>query len=80
MSGMAPRFWATPFRFCRWAARERPAYFYSVIIGAAGPLMLAIVPPIRKAIGDEDAPTIPWTYPSMLPSFVLPLESTIAND
>ncbi|KAL1872284.1 hypothetical protein VTK73DRAFT_1666 [Phialemonium thermophilum] len=63
MSGVAPHFWAAPLRYCRWAARERPAYFWSVIIGAAGPVCLAVVPPIRRALGDEDAPPIPLTYP-----------------
>ena len=65
MSGVAPYFWATPIRYCRWAARERPAYFWSVMIAAAGPFMLAVVPPIRRALGDNDAPTIPLTYPGM---------------
>ncbi|KAJ9155714.1 hypothetical protein NKR23_g2003 [Pleurostoma richardsiae] len=60
---VTPRFWAGPLRYCRWAARERPAYFWSVFIGALGPVTLVVVPPIRKALGDEDAPTIPMTYP-----------------
>lgn len=67
MSAVTPRFWAGPIRYCRWAARERPAYFWSVIIGATGPLMLVTVPPLRKAMGDEDAPTIPLSYPGRFP-------------
>ncbi|TPX10648.1 uncharacterized protein E0L32_008382 [Thyridium curvatum] len=63
MSAVTPRFWAAPIRYCRWAARERPAYFWSVIVGAAGPVVLATVPPFRKMIGDEDAPPVPLTYP-----------------
>ncbi|KAK3935611.1 hypothetical protein QBC46DRAFT_397129 [Diplogelasinospora grovesii] len=63
MSAITPRFWAGPIRYCRWAARERPAYFWSVVIGAMGPVMLVTVPPIRKALGDDDAPQIPMTYP-----------------
>ncbi|KAK4116973.1 hypothetical protein N656DRAFT_742802 [Canariomyces notabilis] len=59
----SPRFWATPIRYLRWASRERPAYFWSVAIGACGPLTLAIVPPVRRWLGDEDAPPIPLTYP-----------------
>ncbi|KAK1768676.1 NADH-ubiquinone oxidoreductase 9.5 kDa subunit [Phialemonium atrogriseum] len=63
MSTALPRFWAGPIRYCRWAAREKPAYFWSIVIGAAGPLSLATVPPIRRAIGDHDAAPIPMTYP-----------------
>ncbi|KAK3905725.1 NADH-ubiquinone oxidoreductase 9.5 kDa subunit [Staphylotrichum tortipilum] len=63
MSGITPRFWATPLRFTRWAARERPGYFWSVVIGAAGPLIVAVVPPVRKRLGDEDAAPVPMSYP-----------------
>ncbi|KAL5615934.1 hypothetical protein FOBRF1_004682 [Fusarium oxysporum] len=49
--------------YCRWAARERPALFWSVIIGAAGPVAMPIVPPIRYYFGDIDAPPVPVTYP-----------------
>lgn len=63
MSTATPRFWAGPIRYCRWAARERPAYFWSVVVGAIGPISLPIVPPIRHYFGDFDAPPIPVTYP-----------------
>ncbi|KAG8414764.1 n19m, NADH-ubiquinone oxidoreductase 9.5 kDa subunit [Metarhizium acridum] len=53
----APIFWSTPLKYCRWAARERPALFWSVIIGAAGPIAMPIVPPIRKYFGDVDPDT-----------------------
>lgn len=66
MSGAAPHFWATPIRYCRWAARERPAFFWSVVVGALGPVTLAVVPPVRRALGDENAPPIPLTYPGTL--------------
>ncbi|TLS22122.1 uncharacterized protein PpBr36_09223 [Pyricularia pennisetigena] len=59
----SPRFWAGPLRYCRWAARERPAYFWSVVIGSMGPVTLLVVPPIRYRLGDVDAPEIPMTYP-----------------
>ncbi|KAL4730941.1 n19m, NADH-ubiquinone oxidoreductase 9.5 kDa subunit [Fusarium chlamydosporum] len=59
----APFFWQTPLKYCRWAARERPALFWSVIIGAAGPVAMPIVPPIRHYFGDIDAPPVPVTYP-----------------
>lgn len=60
----APFFWRAPLKYCRWAARERPALFWSVIIGAAGPVAMPIVPPIRHYFGDIDAPPVPVTYPS----------------
>lgn len=59
----APLFWSTPFKYCRWAAREKPALFWSVIVGFAGPAMIPIVRPIRYRLGDIDAPPIPTTYP-----------------
>ncbi|KAH6628466.1 hypothetical protein F5144DRAFT_604634 [Chaetomium tenue] len=63
MNGATPRFWAGPLRYWRWAARERPGLFWAVIIGGLGPVTLAVVPPLRHAIGDPDAPPIPLTYP-----------------
>ncbi|KAL7793708.1 hypothetical protein V8C37DRAFT_377970 [Trichoderma ceciliae] len=59
----APLFWSTPLKYCGWAARERPAYFWSVIIGATGPVLMPIVPPIRRMLGDIDPAPIPVTYP-----------------
>lgn len=64
MSGRAPLFWQTPIRYWRWSMRERPALFWSCIIGALGPVTLVAVPPIRHALGDPDAKPIPTTYPS----------------
>ncbi|KAK1758658.1 hypothetical protein QBC47DRAFT_375377, partial [Echria macrotheca] len=58
-----PRFWATPLRYIRWSARERPAYFWSVVVGAMGPVMLITVPPLRKRMGAEIPAEIPMTYP-----------------
>ncbi|KAL3965280.1 hypothetical protein ACCO45_002284 [Purpureocillium lilacinum] len=52
-----------PLRYCRWAARERPALFWSVIVGAAGPALMPIVPPIRHYFGDVDPAPVPVTYP-----------------
>ncbi len=62
---LAPFFWQSPLRYLRWSARERPAYFWSVAVGAAGPVILAVVPPVRRYLGDEDAPPIPMTYPGV---------------
>ncbi|KAK4659876.1 n19m, NADH-ubiquinone oxidoreductase 9.5 kDa subunit [Podospora pseudocomata] len=63
MPGATPRFWATPLKYCRWAARERPSLFWSCVIAGFGPLHLIVVPPVRRALGDYDAPQIPMTYP-----------------
>ena len=68
MSTLTPRFWAGPIRYLRWASREKPAYFWSVVIGALGPVSMVVVPPVRRAFGDFDAPPIPLTYPSMASS------------
>lgn len=59
----SPIFWSNPLKYCRWAARERPAFFWSVMIGAAGPIAVPIVPPIRKYFGDIDPAPVPVTYP-----------------
>lgn len=59
----APRFWATPLRYLKWSSRERPAYFWSLVVGAVGPISIPITLKIRQLVGDEDAPKIPVTYP-----------------
>lgn len=48
----------------RWAAREKPAYFYSIVIGLIGPVMVVTVPSIRHNLGDKPRPPIPQSYPS----------------
>lgn len=68
MSGGAPLFWRQPVRYWRWASRERPALFWSCVIGGIGPVMMAVVPPIRHRLGDYDSKPIPKTYPSTAPS------------
>ena len=62
-----PQFWSTPFRYIRWAAHEKPAILASPCIGFMGPVSLATIPPIRRALGDVDPEPIPLTYPSMNP-------------
>ncbi|KAF2237936.1 hypothetical protein EV356DRAFT_529840 [Viridothelium virens] len=59
----APYFFRTPIRYMRWAAHEKPAIYYSCIVGALGPVVLAVVPPLRHRFGDLDRPQIPLTYP-----------------
>ncbi|KAG8810604.1 hypothetical protein FRC19_004421 [Serendipita sp. 401] len=46
----------------RWA-HESPVYFYSIVIGATGPVMLAVVPPIRRKLGYIPPEMIPSSYP-----------------
>lgn len=62
-----PQFWSTPLRYLRWASHEKPAIFYSLVVGATGPLMLVTLPPIRRFFGDVDPEPIPLTYPRKAP-------------
>jgi hypothetical protein len=61
-----PRFFSQPFRYLRWAAIEKPAIFYSIVIGSLGPVAIFAVPPIRTRLGDPKRPEIPLTYPSTI--------------
>ncbi|KAJ5034852.1 uncharacterized protein L3040_008121 [Drepanopeziza brunnea f. sp. 'multigermtubi'] len=63
MSNAIPRFWSQPIRYLRWASIEKPAIFYSLIIGSMGPVVAMTVPPIRNMLGDHKRPEIPLTYP-----------------
>ncbi|KAJ5665140.1 NADH-ubiquinone oxidoreductase subunit [Penicillium maclennaniae] len=40
-----PQFWSTPLRYLRWASHEKPAIFWSLVIGSAGPVALVGPPP-----------------------------------
>lgn len=70
MSGVPARFWGQPIRYLRWAAHEKPAIFWSCVIGGLGPATFAFIPPLRKYFGDEDPPRIPLTYPGESCSFL----------
>jgi hypothetical protein len=59
----APAFWSTPLRYLRWASYEKPAIFYSIVVGSFGPVALVTLPPIRRYFGDVDPEPIPLTYP-----------------
>jgi hypothetical protein len=65
MSGLPPSpfFFKTPLRYLKWASINKPAYFYSIMVGCAGPVMLVTVPPLRRYMGNEQIPKIPMTYP-----------------
>lgn len=71
---MAPvQFWSTPGLYVKWAARNKPAIFWSIVIGSVGPVMALVVPPVRARFGDGPRPQIPLTYPSTsLSAAVLP--------
>jgi hypothetical protein len=58
-----PLFWSTPIRYLRWASHEKPAIFYSLLIGSMGPVALVTLPPLRRALGDVDPEPIPLSYP-----------------
>jgi hypothetical protein len=62
MSGAAPSpfFFKQPLRYL-----NKPAYFYSIIVGCVGPVMVVTVPPIRRYMGEEQIAKIPLTYPGM---------------
>ena len=64
MASAAPRFFSTPLKYLHWASIEKPAIFYSLIVGSLGPVLVATVPPIRTRLGDPNRPPIPLTYPS----------------
>lgn len=64
----APRFFAQPLRYLRWASHEKPAIFYAFIVGAVGPVSLLTAPTIKRLLGDDhQIERIPLTYPSMSP-------------
>lgn len=65
-----PMFWSTPLRYLRWAANERPAIFYSILMGSMGPVALVTLPRVRKYFGDVDPAPVPMSYPSTLEPFL----------
>ena len=59
-------------------AHESPVLFYSVVMGAIGPVIAFTVPPIREHLGYRPAEPIPITYPraSFSPLLSSPLLSS----
>merc|ERR1711939_1239415 len=52
------------FRYMQRQAHEQPVIFFSIILGAMGPLSVLIVPPIRKNYFGYVSPARPpTTYP-----------------
>ena len=64
MSG--PFFFQQPLRYLRWASHEKPAIFYSFVVGLCGPVSFFVAPPLRRFFNDGPRETIPLTYPSTL--------------
>ncbi|PSN60076.1 hypothetical protein BS50DRAFT_579578 [Corynespora cassiicola Philippines] len=59
----SPLFFKQPLRYLKWASINKPAYFYSIVVGLTGPALMAVVPPVRRYYGYEKAPKVPMTYP-----------------
>ncbi|CAG8497597.1 319_t:CDS:2 [Ambispora gerdemannii] len=53
-----------PFKATYRFAYDRPAYFWSLVIGFAGPVYVLVMPPILKKFGHVKPEAIPYTYPS----------------
>ncbi|KFY38298.1 hypothetical protein V495_06656 [Pseudogymnoascus sp. VKM F-4514 (FW-929)] len=58
-----PRFFSQPLKYLHWAAIQKPAIFYSIIVGSMGPVLVLTAPAIRHRLGDGPRPPIPSTYP-----------------
>ncbi|EOR04107.1 NADH-ubiquinone oxidoreductase 9.5 kDa subunit [Wallemia ichthyophaga EXF-994] len=53
-----------PFRFLHRMAHEQPVYLWSFGIGLAGPVMVLVVPEIRKSFFNwKPADRLPTSYP-----------------
>ncbi|KZO91937.1 hypothetical protein CALVIDRAFT_488242, partial [Calocera viscosa TUFC12733] len=44
-------------------AHESPVYFYSLLLGSMGPVLLITVPPIRRRMGIVKPEEPPRTFP-----------------
>ncbi|TFK51234.1 hypothetical protein OE88DRAFT_1659080 [Heliocybe sulcata] len=51
------------YRYLQRQAHENPVIFFSCVLGAIGPVMLVVVPPIRAKLGYVAPPQIPISYP-----------------
>ena len=65
LRGPFPKFWRQPIQYSRWAAHEKPALFYSVLVGGTGPILVLFAKPIRRIFGIKTPEATPVTYPSM---------------
>ncbi|CAL1701710.1 unnamed protein product [Somion occarium] len=51
------------YRYLQKQAHEQPVIFYSCVLGVIGPVMVVVVPPIRKKFGWRKPEEIPTSYP-----------------
>ncbi|KAK9900083.1 hypothetical protein P389DRAFT_165224 [Cystobasidium minutum MCA 4210] len=51
------------FRYVQRQAHENPVITYAIAVGAAGPLAVLIVPPVRRSLGYVSPPRPPTTFP-----------------
>ncbi|CAG8604991.1 10166_t:CDS:2 [Paraglomus brasilianum] len=59
-----------PIKYLRYAAREKPSYFWSLVLGIAGPVAVIAVPKIRKDyFGYVPPESWPKSYPRKLAYF-----------
>ncbi|KAL1920410.1 uncharacterized protein VTP21DRAFT_787 [Calcarisporiella thermophila] len=57
-------FLRNPLRYMRAMAHEKPVIFWSLVIGAIGPVGVVVIPPVRKKyFGYVPPEPIPTTYP-----------------
>ncbi|KAL0635862.1 n19m, NADH-ubiquinone oxidoreductase 9.5 kDa subunit [Maublancomyces gigas] len=59
----APYFWHQPFRYLRYASHTKPALFWSLVLGAAGPVLFVGSIPVKRVMGIQNRPKVPATYP-----------------
>ncbi|CAG8509713.1 2502_t:CDS:2 [Ambispora leptoticha] len=56
-------FISQPFKATYRFAYDRPAYFWSLVIGFVGPVYVLVMPPIQRKYGRVKPESIPYTYP-----------------
>ncbi|UZJ53254.1 hypothetical protein CBS101457_002574 [Exobasidium rhododendri] len=63
MASMASNPFRATFRYLQNSAHEKPIIFFSLIIGAIGPIAVVTVPNIRRRYGWQPSERIPTSYP-----------------
>ncbi|KAK4701449.1 hypothetical protein P7C70_g4783, partial [Phenoliferia sp. Uapishka_3] len=59
------------YTYLQNVAHEQPAIFYSIIVGAVGPVLVLVVPEVRKSFfGWTPIERPPTTYPGQFDPFV----------
>ncbi|KAF8484355.1 hypothetical protein JB92DRAFT_3029068 [Gautieria morchelliformis] len=55
--------WRNAYRSTRQFAHEKPVIFFSLVLGGIGPVLVAVVPPIRTSMGWKPEARVPTSYP-----------------